>query len=193
MGRPPPTRSGQGGRRGPDPHEGERGDQGAPPVDVAPPREEGGQVPRAEADARPMSPALPVDVASGEEWRGDCLGLGQAAGDRGGRRATTDPVDPAAPARLAARDREGRRAAADPAAPTRLAAGDRGRRRAAMDPAAPRAWPPETEEGGAPPWIRPPPRAWPPETEEGGAPPRIRPPPRAWPSETEGESGVGAV
>ena len=70
MGRPPPTRSGQGGRRGPDLHEGERGDQGAPPVDVAPPREEGSQVPRAEADARPMSPAPPVDVASGEEWRG---------------------------------------------------------------------------------------------------------------------------
>ena len=70
MGRPPPTRSGQGGRRGPDPHEGERGDQGAPPVDVAPPREEGSQVPHVEADARPMSPAPPVDVASGEEWRG---------------------------------------------------------------------------------------------------------------------------
>jgi hypothetical protein len=51
--------------------------------------------------------------------------------------------------------------------------------RAAMDPAAPCAWPPEREEGAAPPWIQPPPRAWPPERKEGPTPPWIQPHPRA--------------
>ena len=95
MGRPPPTRSGQGGRRGPDPHEGEREEKRARRRWMSRRRARKGARSRAQKPTRAPCPQrrrwMLRRERSGEvvttEWRGDCLGLARS-GEWGGRLAS---------------------------------------------------------------------------------------------------------